>query len=281
MAAVEVEALSKRFGRFLAVDAVSFRVEEGEIFGFIGPNGSGKSTTIRMLCGILTPTSGRAAVLGLDVQREPEAVKRRIGYMSQRFGLYTDLTVRENLEFYAGVYGLGAGERRRRVEEVMAAVGLGPRGGQVARGLATGFRQRLALGCALLHRPRLLFLDEPTAGVDPLSRLEMWELIYRLAADGVTVFLTTHYLDEADRCHHLCFIERGRIVADGTPHSLRRARLGRARAGAGASEGRDVAQPAPAAGPPGSEDEVSLEEVFLGFVTPGGGAGGEEGGGPR
>ena len=216
MNAIEVHDLTRRFGQFVAVDRVTFDVAAGEIFGFLGSNGAGKSTTIRMLCGLLRPTSGTARVGGIDVGRDPEAVKRRIGYMSQRFSLYEELTVDQNIRFFAGLYGL-AGERlavRRRF--VLEMAGLERRGHTLTRDLAGGWRQRLALGCAILHEPPILFLDEPTGGVDPISRREFWQFIDSLSASGVTVLVTTHYLDEAERCRRVALMHRGRIAALGT-----------------------------------------------------------------
>jgi ABC-2 type transport system ATP-binding protein len=220
---VRAEALTRRFGDFVAVDAVSFEIQSGEIWGFLGPNGSGKSTTIRMLCGVLEPTSGHAEVLGYDVARDPEAVKLRIGYMSQGSSLWNDLTVEEHLHFYAGLFGMYGAPARAAVEEWIARIGLGERRTQLAGSLPGGFRKRLALACALLHRPQMLFLDEPTAGVDPVSRREFWDLIVGLADEGVTVMVTTHYLDEAEHCHQLAFIYGGRIIARGSPDALKHA----------------------------------------------------------
>ena len=216
MNAIEVRELTRRFGQFIAVDGVSFDVAAGEIFGFLGSNGAGKSTTIRMLCGLLQPTSGSARVGGLDVRRDPEGVKRRIGYMSQRFSLYEQLTVDQNIRFFARLYGLagtGLAERRRFVLEM---AGLERRAHVLARDLAGGWRQRLALGCAILHEPPILFLDEPTGGVDPISRREFWQFIDTLSSRGVTVLVTTHYLDEAERCQRVALMHRGRIAALGT-----------------------------------------------------------------
>ncbi len=220
--AVELEGLTRRFGDFTAVDGVTFRVREGEIFGLLGPNGSGKTTTIRMLCGLLLPTAGRARVLGYDVAREPEEVKARIGYMSQRFSLYSDLTVRENLEFYAGVYRLPPREARERIDAFLHLVGLEERQRERVENLSGGWKQRLALGCAILHRPRMLFLDEPTGGVDPASRREFWELIYGLAQEGTTVLVTTHYMDEAEHCHTVGLMYQGRLIACDSPEGLKR-----------------------------------------------------------
>jgi ABC-2 type transport system ATP-binding protein len=220
--AIEVRDLTRRFGKFVAVDHVSFDVGEGEIFGFLGSNGAGKSTTIRMLCGLLQPTAGTARVGGIDVRRDPEAVKRRIGYMSQRFSLYELLTVDQNISFFAGLYGL-RGERfaaRRRFALEMA--GLQGRERLLTRDLSGGWRQRLALGCAILHEPPILFLDEPTGGVDPISRREFWQFIDGLASRGVTVLVTTHYLDEAERCQRVALMHRGRIAALGTVGEVKR-----------------------------------------------------------
>lgn len=218
---IEVGELTRRFGPVLAVDRVSFRVDRGEIFGFLGPNGSGKSTVIRMLCGIIRPTSGSGRVAGYDVDREAKKIRRHIGYMSQRFSLYEELTVEENLAFFAGVYGLTPQNRRARQGEVMEILQLSPWGQQAARELPGGVRQRLALGCALLHRPEILFLDEPTAGVDPLARRGFWQLIRELAREGTAIFVTTHYMDEAEYCHRLAIIQEGRLLADGAPEMLR------------------------------------------------------------
>jgi ABC-2 type transport system ATP-binding protein len=227
MDAIVVNELTRRFGRFVAVDHVTFRVAEGEIFGFLGANGAGKSTTIRMLCGLLLPTSGAATVGGIDVRRDPEGVKRRIGYMSQRFSLYELLTVDENIEFFGGIYGLDRARRAARRKFVIEMAGLEGRENTLARDLPGGFRQRLALGCAILHEPPILFLDEPTGGVDPISRREFWELIRRLSASGVTILVTTHYLDEAEHCHRLALIHAGRLAALGAVRELRRLFEGR------------------------------------------------------
>ena len=214
---VVVEGLSRSFGTLVAVSDVSFRVHRGEIFGLLGPNGAGKSTTLRMLCGILDPSAGRATVVGFDVAKEPERVKQNIGYMTQRFSLYEDLTVEENLNFYAGIYGLRRRERRARVPAELERAGLTERRDQIAGTLSGGWKQRLALVCATIHEPPLLFLDEPTAGVDPVSRREFWAHIHRIASAGTTVIVTTHYMDEAERCHRLAFIFRGRLLDIGTP----------------------------------------------------------------
>jgi len=221
MPAVTVRDLTRRFGHFLAVDKVSFDVEQGEIFGFLGSNGAGKTTVIRMLCGLLTPTSGTAVVGGVDVARDPEAVKRRIGYMSQKFSLYELLTVEENITFFGGLYGLDDAKLAERRAFALDMAGLKGREKTLTRDLAGGWRQRLALGCAILHEPPILFLDEPTGGVDPVSRRQFWALIDQLSRGGVTVFVTTHYLDEAEHCHRLALMQAGRIAALGTVHELK------------------------------------------------------------
>jgi ABC-2 type transport system ATP-binding protein len=218
--AVHAEGLTKRFGAYVAVDHLDLVIPAGEVFGLLGPNGSGKTTTIRMLCGLLQPSAGRATVVGCDVAREPEEVRRRIGYMSQRFGLYDDLTVRENLRFYAAVYGLRGAALRARLDEQLDDLGLRARAGQLAGTLSGGWKQRLALGCATSHRPRLLFLDEPTAGVDPAARREFWTTIGALAREGTTVVVTTHYMDEAERCERLAFLSRGHLIALGRPDEV-------------------------------------------------------------
>ncbi len=219
--AVSVSDLTKRFGEFTAVDRVSFRVKEGEIFGFLGPNGSGKTTTIRMLCGLLPPTSGSGSVAGRDILREQNQIKPEIGYMSQKFSLYNDLTVEENLDFYAGVYGLNNSRLEARKRWALEMAGLSGRERAMTRDLSGGWKQRLALGCSILHEPSVLFLDEPTSGVDPISRRAFWDLIYSLSARGVTVFVTTHYMDEAEHCNTLGLIYNGRLIAHGSPADLR------------------------------------------------------------
>ncbi|MBI4470406.1 MAG: ABC transporter ATP-binding protein [Acidobacteria bacterium] len=219
--AVEVDGLVKRFGSFTAVDRVSFRVRSGEIFGFLGPNGAGKSTTIRMLCGLLTPTSGRGTVGGFDLAGQAESIKGHIGYMSQRFSLYEDLEVEENIDFFSGIYGVPPALRRPRKEYVLEMSGLKDRRGTLARHLAGGMKQRLALGCAILHEPPILFLDEPTSGVDPIARRAFWDLIYQLSAAGQTIFVSTHYMDEAEYCHRLALMYRGRIISLGSPSQLK------------------------------------------------------------
>jgi ABC-2 type transport system ATP-binding protein len=219
--AIEVRGLTRRFGTFVAVNDLSFDVRRGEIFGFLGSNGAGKSTTIRMLCGLLRPTSGTAIVNGIDVARDPERVKQRIGYMSQRFSLYELLTVDQNIRFFGGVYGLDPGALARRREFVLDMAGLRGREDTLARDLSGGWRQRLALGCAILHEPAILFLDEPTGGVDPLSRRQFWRLIDSLSSAGVTVLVTTHYLDEAERCHRVALIHAGELATIGTPTEVK------------------------------------------------------------
>jgi ABC-2 type transport system ATP-binding protein len=219
--AIGVVELTKRFGDFTAVDHITFAVDRGEIFGFLGPNGAGKTTTIRMLLGLLAPTWGSATVLGFDVAHQAEAIRRHIGYMSQRFSLYDDLTVDENLAFFAGVYGVRGQAFAQRRDAVLSMAGLIGREDDLARELSGGWRQRLALGCSMLHEPQVLFLDEPTAGVDPISRRDFWELLYTLSEEGHTVFVTTHYMDEAEHCHRLGFMQAGRLVALGTPEALR------------------------------------------------------------
>jgi ABC-2 type transport system ATP-binding protein len=225
--AIEVRHLSRRFGSFVAVDDLSFDVRQGEIFGFLGSNGAGKSTTIRMLCGLLQPSSGSATVGGVDVTRDPEGVKQRIGYMSQRFSLYELLTVDQNIRFFGGIYGLDARRLAARREFVVDMAGLRGREHTLARDLSGGWRQRLALGCAILHEPSILFLDEPTGGVDPLSRRQFWRLIDTLSSQGVTVLVTTHYLDEAERCHRVALIHAGRLAALGTTTGVKRIFEGR------------------------------------------------------
>jgi ABC-2 type transport system ATP-binding protein len=220
--AVQVEDLVRKFGDFVAVDHVSFTVAEGEIFGFLGPNGSGKSTTIRVLCGLLAPTSGRAVVAGLDVWREAEGIRRQMGYMPQFFSLYTDLTAAENIEFYAAMYSVRPATIRERTAYLAQRLELGPLLNRLTRTLSTGWRQRLALATAVVHQPPLVFLDEPTSGVDPATRRLFWDVIADLAADGTTVFVTTHVMDEAEHCTHLAMMHYGRLIAQGTPEQMRR-----------------------------------------------------------
>jgi ABC-2 type transport system ATP-binding protein len=218
---VAVRNLEKRFGSFVAVNRVSFEVRKGEIFGFLGPNGAGKSTTIRMLCGLLAPTSGEGTVAGFDLNTEVEKIKQNIGYMSQRFSLYEDLTVEENIDFFGGIYRIPAERKAERKEWVLRMAGLSDHRGTRTAFLSGGWKQRLALGCAILHEPPILFLDEPTSGVDPISRRNFWERIYELAGKGVTVFVTTHYMDEAEYCDRLGLIYRGELVALGTPEEMK------------------------------------------------------------
>jgi len=219
--AVSIRGLVKRFGSFVAVDHVTMEVGKGEIFGFLGPNGAGKSTTIRILCGLLEPTEGSATVGGLDVATQSEQVKQNIGYMSQRFSLYDDLTVEENIDFFSGIYDVPAEKRQARKDYVLNMAGLEHRRGSLTRLLSGGWKQRLALGCAILHEPPILFLDEPTSGVDPIARRQFWDLIYQLSATGHTVFVSTHYMDEAEYCHRIALMYRGKVIALGTPDQLK------------------------------------------------------------
>jgi ABC-2 type transport system ATP-binding protein len=218
--AVRTVALRKEYGALTAVDGLDLEIGAGEVFGLLGPNGSGKTTTIRMLCGLVTPTSGQATVAGHDVAREPEAVRRRIGYMSQKFGLYDDMTVAENLRFYASIYGLAGRERDRRVAELLGQLDLEPRARQLTGTLSGGWKQRVALACATAHHPRMVFLDEPTAGVDPAARRRFWEIIHDLARAGTTILVTTHYMDEAERCERIAFLSRGHLIALGTVEEI-------------------------------------------------------------
>jgi ABC-2 type transport system ATP-binding protein len=218
---LEVLGLTKCFGNFTAVDHVSFSVQPGEVIGYLGPNGSGKTTTIRMLCGLLTPTAGTARILGFDVLKNGEAIKPKIGYMSQKFSLYDELTVMENLEFYAGIYEIPKATEKQRILEILQTAGLEDRARVMTGSLAGGSRQRLALGCAMLHRPPVLFLDEPTSGVDPVARREFWDLIYQFASQGTTVLITTHYMDEAEHCNRVGFMYRSRLLAFDSPHALK------------------------------------------------------------
>jgi len=217
---IHTDHLAKRFGSVVAVEDVSLDVMKGEVFGVLGPNGAGKSTTIRMLCGLLEPSGGSGTVVGFDIARDPERIKQHIGYMTQRFSLYEDLSVWENLWFFAGIYGLPRKKRRARVDEVIERIGLADRRTQLTGTLSGGWKQRVALASATIHEPPLLFLDEPTAGVDPVSRREFWDQIHRIASEGTTVLLTTHYMDEAERCHRLAFIFRGRLLDVGTPAQI-------------------------------------------------------------
>jgi len=223
MWAVETDELTRKFGDFTAVDKVSLKIRQGGIYGFLGPNGSGKSTTIRMLCGILEPSAGSGRVLGLDVARQSEQIKARIGYMSQKFSLYDDLSVRENLEFYAGLYSLTGSEKTSRIDEMIRMAGLVGRENELTANLSGGWKQRLALGSSILHRPPILFLDEPTGGVDPKSRRLFWEIIYELSATGTTIMVTTHFMDEAEHCDEIGFIHEGKLIASDTPSGLKQA----------------------------------------------------------
>jgi ABC-2 type transport system ATP-binding protein len=222
MNAIEVRHLTRKFGDFTAVNNISLNIEKGSIYGFLGPNGSGKSTTIRMLCGILEPTSGGGNILGLDLHRENEAIKTKIGYMSQKFSLYDDLTVVENLQFYAGMYDLPENLKKLRIQEMIDMAQLRGREREMAANLSGGWKQRLALGCSILHQPPILFLDEPTGGVDPKSRRMFWEIIYDLAANGTTIMVTTHFMDEAEHCDRIGFIFEGNLIASDTPLHLKK-----------------------------------------------------------
>lgn len=219
--AIDTQNLTCRFGDFTAVDKINLKIKEGNIYGFLGPNGSGKSTTIRMLCGILTPTSGTGQVLGFDILHEQEEIKKQIGYMSQKFSLYSDMTVRENLEFYAGMYSITGQIKKERMQEMLHMANLEMKENSLTATLSGGIKQRLALGCAILHRPKMLFLDEPTGGVDPKSRRLFWEIIYNLAAQGTTILVTTHFMDEAEHCDAVGFIYAGKLVATGTTGELK------------------------------------------------------------
>jgi ABC-2 type transport system ATP-binding protein len=219
--AVQIENLTKTFGDFVAVDNVSIGVTKGEIFGFLGPNGAGKSTTIRVLCGLLQPTSGRAHVVGLDVTTEPEKIRQSIGYMSQKFSLYEGLTVDENIDFFSGIYGVAKNRRQERKDYALLMAGLTDRRSSLTRELSGGWKQRLALGCAILHEPPVVFLDEPTSGVDPIARRSFWDLIYQLSEAGQTVFVTTHYMDEAEYCHRVALMYDGKMIALGPPKQLK------------------------------------------------------------
>lgn len=222
MNAVEISGVRKVFGSLVALDGIDLTIPQREVFGLLGPNGSGKTTLIRILCGLMAPTSGHAMVVGFDVVKQSDALRMRIGYMSQKFGLYDDLTVAENLRFFAGVYGLKGDALRARIEERLKTLGLEDRKGQLAGTLSGGWKQRLALACATAHQPDMLFLDEPTAGVDPAARRQFWTTIYGLADAGTTVLVTTHYMDEAARCRRLAFLSKGKLIAVGTPEEIPR-----------------------------------------------------------
>ncbi len=221
-AAVTVKGLTRTFGQFRAVDNIDLSVSRGEVFGFLGPNGAGKSTTIRMLCGLLLPTSGEGTVGGFDVMTQSEEIKKNIGYMSQKFSLYDDLTIEENIDFFSGIYGVPDEKKNERKEWVLDMAGIADMRGAITRTMASGFKQRLALGCAVIHEPPIIFLDEPTSGVDPISRRRFWNLIYDLSSRGTTVFVTTHYLDEAEYCDRLALIYRGKIIAEGRPDIMKK-----------------------------------------------------------
>lgn len=222
MYAVELINLTRSFGSFTAVNNVSLHIKQGTIYGFLGPNGSGKSTTIRMLCGLMEPTSGSGKILGLDIAHDSEEIKHKIGYMSQKFSLYDDLTVLQNLEFYAGMYGLSRDVKKKRIKEMLALAGLEIRQHELVVNLSGGWKQRLALGCSIIHTPPILFLDEPTGGVDPKSRRMFWDIIYNLASQGTTVMVTTHFMDEAEHCDEIGFIFEGNLIANGTPSQLKK-----------------------------------------------------------
>ena len=221
MAAVETQDLTRTFGDFIAVDKLTISIKEGSIYGFLGPNGSGKSTTIKMLCGLLMPSSGSGTILGLDISKDSEQIKAKIGYMSQKFSLYDDLKVRENLNFYAGMYSLTGEAKRFRIKEMIAMAGLTGREDELTGNLSGGWKQRLALGCSIIHKPSILFLDEPTGGVDPKSRRMFWDIIYDLAIAGTTVMVTTHFMDEAEHCDRIGFIYEGKLIADDAPAQLK------------------------------------------------------------
>lgn len=219
--AVKVNGLEKKFGDFIAVNQVNFEVKKGEIFGFLGPNGAGKSTTIRMLCGIISPTSGAGTVGGFDIIKEQGKIKEHIGYMSQKFSLYDDLTVEENIDFYGGIYKLSKGQKQERKDQIIELAGIQDFRRSLTKNLSGGWKQRLALGCAIIHKPNIIFLDEPTSGVDPITRNNFWDIIRKMASEGVTVFVTTHYMDEAEHCNRMILIYKGTIIAMGTPEQMK------------------------------------------------------------
>lgn len=225
--AIETNNLRKEFGDFIAVDNINLKVPRGKIFGLLGPNGAGKSTTIRMLCGVLTPSEGEGTVVGYDIFKEPEKIKQNIGYMSQKFSIYEDLTVLENLRFYSNIYSLSKQESRERIEDLIKMADLKGKEKSITGTLSGGWKQRLALGCSLIHKPKLLILDEPTAGVDPVSRRVFWKMIYALAQQGITILVTTHYMDEAESCDEIAFIFKGKVLAKGTPKELIKDKKGR------------------------------------------------------
>ncbi len=225
--AVRVEGLTRKFGDFVAVDNIDLNISKGEVFGFLGPNGAGKSTTMKMLCGLLLPSAGRGFVGGFDIMGQSEEIKKHIGYMSQKFSLYEDLTVEENIDFFSGLYSIPARKRLERKDWVLQMAGIEAKRNTVTKTLAGGFKQRLALGCAVLHEPPILFLDEPTSGVDPISRRNFWNMIYGMSKEGTSVFVTTHYMDEADYCDRLALIYRGKIIAEGSPGELRQKHMKR------------------------------------------------------
>jgi ABC-2 type transport system ATP-binding protein len=220
--AVTVKGLTRVFGDFRAVDNIDLAVAKGKVFGFLGPNGAGKSTTIRMLCGLLMPSAGTGTVGGFDIMKQSEEIKKHIGYMSQRFSLYDDLTIEENIDFFSGIYGVANDKRKERKEWVLDMAGIREKRKSITRTMASGFKQRLALGCAVIHEPPIIFLDEPTSGVDPISRRRFWNLIYEMSSRGTTVFVTTHYLDEAEYCDRLALIYRGKIIAEGRPDAMKK-----------------------------------------------------------
>jgi ABC-2 type transport system ATP-binding protein len=267
--AIRARGLSKRFGALLAVDHVDLSVPRANVYGFLGPNGSGKSTTIRMLCGLLTPSEGEIDVLGYKIPQEAEALRRKIGYMTQKFALYEDLTVRENMEFMAAVQGLSRPQRKTRIDELIEAYSFGDRQKQLAGTMSGGQKQRLGLACAIVHKPELLFLDEPTSAVDPESRRDFWEKLFDLADDGTTILVSTHYMDEAERCHRIAILDEGRLVADGTPVELTRALIGRTM-GVRASEPRKAQAALHAA--PGVLSVAQIGNELRVLVEPGGDA---------